>query len=76
MCSTPSPTHVVTLTVSEKGYRRTPTGDADLTDPDLAADVAALGRRDGAPARTSIGALARGLALRYRRHGAPVTVVC
>lgn len=74
-------THVVTLTVSEKGYRRAPSGGPDLVDPDLAADVEALrreasGARDDAPARSPIGALARGLAWRHAAHGAPVTVVC
>lgn len=74
-------THVVTLTVSEKGYRRAPSGALDLSDPDVAADLAALraelsGRPDDAPARTPIGALARGLARRLSAHGAPLTVVC
>lgn len=78
-------THVVSLTVSEKGYRRAHSGGPDLTDPDLAADVAALreellapppAARAGAPARTPIGALVRGLARRERSHGAPLTVVC
>lgn len=75
-------THVVSTTVSEKGYRRAPSGDPDLTDPDLAADVAALGRElavgrpDDAPARTPVGALARGLARRRWAHGDPLTVVC
>ena len=74
-------THVVTLTVSEKGYRRSPTGGPDLADPDLAADLEVLrrevtGGRDDAPARSPIGALARGLAWRHSAHGAPLTVVC
>lgn len=73
--------HVVTLTVSEKGYRRAPSGGPDLTDPDVAADLAALRAElvagpDDAPSRTPIGALARGLARRRAAHGAPLTVVC
>ncbi|WNB87399.1 mannitol dehydrogenase family protein [Cellulomonas sp. ATA003] len=74
-------THIVSSTVSEKGYRRNAAGGPDLTNPDLAADIAALtaelsGRDAGAPARTPIGALVRGLARRQRAHGAPLTVVC
>jgi fructuronate reductase len=78
-------THVVSSTVSEKGYRRAGSGGPDLTDPALAADKAALrdeldGRRrgseGGAVLRTPIGALVRGLARRERAHGAPLTVVC
>lgn len=84
-------THVVSSTVSEKGYRRLPSGDPDLADPDLAADVAALaaelgggvigpevtgvGRADD-PARTPMGALVRGLARRHAGSGAPLTVLC
>ena len=73
-------THLVTLTVSEKGYRRAPSGALDLTDPDLAADLAALRREvsgtiDDAPARSPIGALTRGLARRFA-SGTPITVVC
>ena len=76
-------THVVSLTVSEKGYRRATSGDVDLADPDLAADVAALGREvvsasgtDDESARSPIGALTRGLARRYARDRTPVTVLC
>ena len=74
-------THVVTLTVSEKGYRRTADGRPDLADADVAADVAAVarelsGRADDEPARTPIGALARGLARRVvTADGAPLSVV-
>ncbi len=74
-------THVVTLTVSEKGYRRMPDGSPDLTDPDLAADVAALrrevaGRPDDAPLLSPVGTLARGLVRRFAQTGgAPLTVV-
>ncbi len=78
-------THVVTLTVSEKGYRRAVSGGLDLGDDDVAADLAALraeltgragSRPDDSPARTPIGTLARGLARRHAAHGAPLTVVC
>jgi fructuronate reductase len=78
-------THVVSMTVSEKGYRRASSGCPDLTDPDLSADIAAIGEeldarpraaQAAAAARTPIGGLVRGLARRARAHGAPLTVVC
>ncbi|GAA2720283.1 mannitol dehydrogenase family protein [Cellulomonas aerilata] len=74
-------THIVSSTVSEKGYRRAATGNSDVADPDLAADVGALtaeltGGSAGAACRTPVGALVRGLARRHRDHGAPLTVVC
>ncbi|AEE47408.1 mannitol dehydrogenase family protein [Cellulomonas fimi] len=74
-------THVVTLTVTEKGYRRRPDGLPDLTDPDLGSDVAALAAEIGGappeqPARSPIGLLVRGLALRHRQDAGPLTVVC
>lgn len=83
-------THVVTLTVTEKGYRAGPDGSLDLTDPDVSADVAALARETGvgsggsradgaapvpAPARSPIGLLVRGLARRAASSRAPLTVV-
>jgi fructuronate reductase len=64
-------TRVVTLTVSEKGYRYDPaTNHLRLDDPEIAADLA-----DGG-ARTVVGQLARGLDRRRRGSGAPITVVC
>ena len=77
-------THVVTLTVTEKGYRRAADGGPDLTDPALVADLAALvadldsaqGAESDAPCRSAIGMLVRGLARRWRRGAGPLTVVC
>ncbi|QHT57026.1 mannitol dehydrogenase family protein [Cellulomonas sp. H30R-01] len=74
-------THVVTLTVTEKGYRRAADGRPDLADPDLAADVDALaaelaGAAPERPARSPIGLLVRGLAQRHRADAGPMTVVC
>lgn len=78
-----STTHVVSLTVSEKGYRRTAAGALDLRDGDVRADVDALAAEPGrpgatgpSPAATPVGALARGLARRHREHGAPITILC
>lgn len=64
-------TSVITLTVSEKGYRLAPSS-AHLAhdDPDVLADV------QGRPPRTVIGQLARGLQARRAANGAPVTVLC
>lgn len=75
-------THIVSLTVTEKGYRATADGELDLHDADLQADIAALvDESQGAdavrPARTPIGLLVRGLAARARGiDPAPLTVVC
>lgn len=77
-------THVVSLTVTEKGYRRAPGGGPDLDDAGTQADLTALVGELGAPgsgldarpAATSMGLLVRGLARRHATSGAPVTVVC
>jgi len=64
-------TRLVTLTVSEKGYRHDPaTNRLRLDDPGIAAD---LERHE---ARTVVGQLGLGLDLRRRQTGAPVTVLC
>ncbi|MCB2177968.1 MAG: mannitol dehydrogenase family protein [Actinomycetales bacterium] len=74
-------THVVTLTVTEKGYRRTADGRADLADSDLAADLAVLPEellrapRDPRAARSPIGLLVRGLARRRLADAGPLTVM-
>ncbi|MER7792167.1 mannitol dehydrogenase family protein [Streptomyces sp. NPDC097640] len=62
---------VVTLTVTEKGYRRDPaTGGLDLADPLIRGDLA------GATASASaVGQLAYGLRARLRSGGAPLSVV-
>ncbi|KQR08399.1 mannitol dehydrogenase family protein [Cellulomonas sp. Leaf334] len=74
-------THVVTLTVTEKGYRRAADGRPDLADPDLVADLDVLaaelrGGRNDAPARSPLGLLLRALALRARQDAGNLTVVC
>lgn len=74
-------THIVSLTVTEKGYRARADGALDREDSDLRADVAALsaalaGEEGAPPARSPIGLLVRGLAARARAASGPVTVVC
>jgi fructuronate reductase len=61
---------VVTLTVSEKGYRRGPDGRLDLTDPVVRADVG------GATPASAVGRLVRGLQRRRARDAGPITVLC
>lgn len=59
---------VVTLTVTEKGYRHDPaTGRLDLADPEIAADLT------GKQSKTVVGQLVHGL--RRRMGGPPLTVV-
>ncbi|MCL6538393.1 MAG: mannitol dehydrogenase family protein [Acidothermus sp.] len=62
---------IVTLTVSEKGYRHDPaTGRLRRDDPEVVADVA------GRPPRTVVGLLVRGLQRRMTTSGAPIAVLC
>ena len=64
-------THVVTVTVTEKGYRHDPvTGRLDLTDSDIQADAA------GRPPVTVVGQLVRAMQVRQRNNSGPLTVVC
>jgi fructuronate reductase len=64
-------TALITLTVSEKGYRIDPaTNRLRLDDPDVAADL-----KHGT-SRTVIGQLVHGLERRRRVGGAPITVLC
>lgn len=63
---------VVTLTITEKAHhRRAGTFGLAVDAPEVAADLAAP---DGVPG-TVVGALARGLAERFRRGGVPLSVV-
>ncbi|HEY3925042.1 MAG TPA: mannitol dehydrogenase family protein [Acidothermaceae bacterium] len=64
-------TRVVTLTVTEKGYRHDPvTRRLDFWDVEIQADAA------GRPPHTVVGLLVRGLQARQRHDGSPLTVVC
>ncbi|MBX9615309.1 MAG: mannitol dehydrogenase family protein [Caulobacteraceae bacterium] len=63
--------HLVTLTVTEKGYRLDPASGALLADdPDVIADLA-----DPARPRTAPAVLAAGLRLRRERGQGPLTVI-
>jgi len=64
-------TRLVTLTVTEKGYRHDPaTGRLRRSDPDVAADIAG-----GAPPRTVVGQLVRGLQARRAADAGPITLL-
>lgn len=62
---------LVTLTVTEKGYRHDPaTGRLRRADPDVAADLAGQG-----PPRTVVGQLVRGLQARRAADAGPITLL-
>lgn len=64
-------THVVTVTVTEKGYRHDPvTRRLDLTDSGIRADAA------GRSPVTVVGQLVRAMQARQRNNDGPLTVVC
>jgi fructuronate reductase len=67
-----SPTiRIVTLTVTEKGYRHDPaSGRLRQGDPEIRADA------DGRAPRTVVGRLVRGLQERARLDSGPMTVLC
>ncbi|SDR05804.1 fructuronate reductase [Pseudarthrobacter chlorophenolicus] len=63
-------TKIVTLTITEKGYRFNPqTRNLDLDDAETIADLG------GRPPRTTVGQITRGLQQRCRTGAGPVTVV-
>jgi fructuronate reductase len=64
---------VLTLTVTEAGYRRGRDGGLDLDDPDVRADLSAV-RRGGDPV-TVPGKLVAGMAARRVAGGGPLAVV-
>jgi fructuronate reductase len=63
-------THIVTLTVTEKGYCLGMNGDLDLANAEIAHDLGAGGEPSSA-----IGWLAAGLEERYASHRRPVTII-
>ncbi|WP_197698992.1 mannitol dehydrogenase family protein [Micromonospora inositola] len=60
---------LVTLTVTEKGYRRDGAGRLDRSDPEVVADLA------GRPPRTVVGQLVRGLQRRLAESAEPITLL-
>jgi fructuronate reductase len=66
---------VVTLTVTEAGYRRAADGSLDLTDAEVADDRAALRRDLTAPTGTIPARLVGGLAARRAAGAGPIAVV-
>lgn len=63
-------TSVITLTITEKGYRIDPrTGSLNTADEQVRADLA------GQPPQTAIGQIARGIQQRARADAGPLTVV-
>src|ERR1700692_2281200 len=63
-------THIVTLTVTEKGYCLAADGQLDFTRPEISRDLELLTEPNSA-----IGWIAYGLASRATRHGRPITVI-
>jgi fructuronate reductase len=63
-------THIVTLTVTEKGYCLTMNGDLDVANAEIAHDLAAPREPSSA-----IGWLAAGLEERYQSHRRPLTII-
>lgn len=66
---------VVTLTVTEAGYRRAPDGTLDTADPAVAADLAALRADPRAHAATIPLRLVAGLSTRRAAGAGPIAVV-
>jgi fructuronate reductase len=66
---------VVTLTVTEAGYRRDADGGLDLADPAVIADVAALRDASGAPVTTAPGRIVAGLLARRGAGLGPLAIV-
>ncbi|HEY2174261.1 MAG TPA: mannitol dehydrogenase family protein [Mycobacteriales bacterium] len=65
---------IVTLTVTEAGYRRSPDGGIDRDDPEVTADIAALRTSGGIPV-TVPGRLVAALAGRRDADAGPVAIV-
>jgi fructuronate reductase len=64
-------THLISLTVTEKGYCRSPSGNGlDLQHPDIVHDLASPTH-----ARSALGLLAEGLRERWQRGIGPVTLI-
>lgn len=68
-------TRVLSLTVTEAGYRRGPGGGLDHSDPQVAADLAALARSWTAPVGSVPARLVAGLAARRDAGAGPCSVL-
>ncbi|MFT4217033.1 MAG: mannitol dehydrogenase family protein [Micropruina sp.] len=66
---------VVTLTITEAGYRHSELGRIDLENDDVAADVAAIEAGNLHAVRTAPGKLVAGLIERRRAGAGPITLV-
>ncbi|MFG3341085.1 mannitol dehydrogenase family protein [Glycomyces sp. NPDC048151] len=66
---------ILTLTITEAGYRLDPNGNPDLADPEVAADIECLRDRAWASPRTALGRVLAGLAARHRKGAPPIAVV-
>ena len=66
---------VVTLTVTEAGYRRNASGGLDREDPHVQTDIATLRAGGDEPLRTLPGRLVGGLAARRRADAGPIAIV-
>ncbi|MFT4296647.1 MAG: mannitol dehydrogenase family protein [Micropruina sp.] len=67
---------VLTMTVTEAGYRRNDKGRLDLDDPDVAADIEAIAAGNLHAVRTAPGKLVAGLAARRQAGAGPISLVC
>lgn len=66
---------LVTVTVTEAGYRRARSGGVDLDDPEVAADVTALRADRTAAVRTAPARIVAGLLARRAADAGPVTLM-
>lgn len=66
---------VVTLTITESGYRLKPDGAPDLTDADLTADLEVLSGRSTSTPTTALGRLLGALDARRQAGAGPIAVV-
>ncbi|MFT3862427.1 mannitol dehydrogenase family protein [Micropruina sp.] len=67
---------IVTITITEAGYRRTERGGLDTANPDVAADLAAVAAGTIQAVRTAPGKLVAGLIARRNAGASPITLVC
>ena len=66
---------LLTVTVTEAGYRRDGSGRLDRTDPEVAADLDILRRDRSAPVRTAPARIVAGLLARRAADSGPLTLV-